>query len=84
MGAEVTKIVPLHPLVAGVMLTVQDTSDIGEWSNMTRNLCVELTDIGDGLEREVVVNLVFTGEEYAMMCKFAIVQYIIMSAAGLV
>ena len=45
---------------------------------------MELTDIGDGLEREVVVNLVFTGEEYAMMCKFAIVQYIIMSAAGLV
>lgn len=49
----------------GVVLTVQPTEDISEFSNMTRPLCVELTEFGDGLERDVFVDLQFLQEGYA-------------------
>ena len=39
---------------------------------MTRELCVELTNIGDGLERLVYVDLAFIGEGYANESKSTI------------
>ena len=59
----------MSSVVPGVSLTVQETNDISEGSNMARPLCVELTSVSGGLERGVEVNLVFIGQGYAMMCK---------------
>lgn len=49
----------------GVVLTVRPTANILEFSNMTRELCVELVDFGQGLERDVLVDLQFLAEGYA-------------------
>ena len=50
-------------------LVVLDTMNITEVSNMTRNLCVELLDVNDGLERGVRVHFDFIPTGYAMRCK---------------
>ena len=49
----------------GVVLTVRPTNDIKEFSTMTRELCVELTDLGEGLERDVFVDWQFLAEGYS-------------------
>ena len=50
-------------------MSALDTENIGEWSNMTRPLCVELQDIGDGLERDVQLTLVFLPDGNSTSCK---------------
>ena len=44
---------------AGVVLRALSVPAISESSLMTRNLCVELVDVGDGLERPVTVDIQF-------------------------
>ena len=61
---------PPPPLSVGVVLTVLSTSNIMEPSTMTRELCVELTNIGEGLERDVLVDLQFLAEGYAREGRF--------------
>ena len=56
-------------LTSGVMLEVLPTTNIREYSNMTRGLCVELVGVGDGLERGVSVDLEFTGMGYSRTSK---------------
>ena len=56
-------------LLLGVILRVLDTMNITEVSNMTRNLCVVLNDINNGLERGVRVRFNFISTGYAMRCK---------------
>lgn len=55
----------------GVVLTVQPVEDIAEFSTMTRPLCIELTDVADGLERSVFVDLEFLQEGHAMTGKLS-------------
>ena len=50
-------------LSSGVQLGVLPVDGIGEWSNMTRQLCVELLSFGEGLQREVPVDLVYISDE---------------------
>ena len=47
------------------MLTVLPTPDIREYSTMTRDLCVQLTDIGEGLERSVMLDFSFVESGYS-------------------
>ena len=53
-------------------VAVLSTENIRENSTMTRGLCVELTNIGDGLQRLVYVDLAFIGVGYAVDCKSTI------------
>ena len=53
----------------GATLTVQTTMNVSEFSNMTRDLCVELSDVAGRLERAIHVTLDFVGTGYAMICK---------------
>ena len=46
-------------VVLGAVLEALPTEDIREFSTMTRELCVELVNAGDGLERNVIVDFVF-------------------------
>ena len=50
-------------------VTVISTDNIQENSTMTRGLCIELTNIREGLERSVYVDLEFTGEGFAVDSK---------------
>jgi hypothetical protein len=45
----------------GVELTTEEVENIREESNMTRLLCVRLADVGQGLERDVNITLLFDG-----------------------
>ena len=49
---------------AGVVLKVWPTQDVNESSAATRALCVELIDVGGGLDRNVSVDLEFLLEGY--------------------
>ena len=61
-----------HAPLTGVEVAVLSTENIRENSTMTRRLCVELTNIGDGLERSVYVDLAFIGVGYAAESKSTI------------
>lgn len=54
---------------AGVVLMVLPVTEISESSLMSRDLCVELVDIGSGLEREVFVDLQFTEKGFTRLSK---------------
>ena len=57
--------------VAGVTLTVEPVSPgiIREYSNMTRSLCVQLSSVGEGLERYVTVDIDFVPQGYSQSSK---------------
>ncbi len=68
---------PRHLLVAndlhtGVVLQVQPVSpdSITENSTMTRNLCVELVSIGEGLERNFTADINFMPQGYSQSSEF--------------
>lgn len=43
----------------GVELAAESSDDISENSTMTRSLCVRLVGLGEGLERDINITLVF-------------------------
>jgi hypothetical protein len=47
----------------GVILNVVPTNDIMEFSTMVKPLCMELIDLGEGLERDVFVDLQYITSE---------------------
>ncbi len=56
--------------LTGVTLVTEETSDIREFSTMTRDLCVRLVDFGEGLERYVIITeLEFQAEGFAAESK---------------
>ena len=49
-------------------------SSIGEPSMMTRDMCVQLVSVGQGLERTVTADIQFFDFQYAMLSKMISLQ----------
>lgn len=60
-----------YGVAAGATVAVEPVSPdmITESSNMTRSLCVQLTDVGDGLDRAVFIGISFLPQGYSQPSK---------------